>query len=245
MVKRILSLAALALLVAGTAIGQTVSQDGGKMRTYNAQPLMLMNRADSTGSLLTSDGTGAAKVTIQGMDRNANRVIRDIIANTGLGTGTDSSIVEDTHDLQHMTLWIKATPAAGTGNVLRLAVQIREHLDGLTDSLNTFVWYPQGISPLLGNGVIAAASDSLVFGHLLTGSATAPWSGEFVVVVNGNRSAPADGVAATVFSYPNGIAIPLDNLYGRNAMAPNLSVRVRVIAGNCAKLNMHLAGTPL
>lgn len=88
--------------------------------------------------------------------------------------------------------------------------------------------------------------DTLMVGHIWPGSASVPWSGEWVLAVDPLRNAPNNGIAvgANVFTYPNGIAVPLSNLYGRDFYADYISVRVRNIGGQTAKVSVTLIGSP-
>lgn len=158
-----------------------------------------------------------------------------------VGAG-DSSDVIDVSAYRTLGLLIKATPGTGNPGINRLEFQIRTHLNGLADSSSMFVWYPEGLSAL-GSGT-ATADTALAFGHILTGSASAPWSGEFTVVANRNRNSPGNSVAATAWSYPNGIYIPIRSLFG-GFWGPNLSVRVRNAVGPTCVVSVHLVGTAL
>jgi hypothetical protein len=123
-----------------------------------------------------------------------------------------------------------------------LAFQFREHMNAAaTDSNSIFPEYQYGQS---NQAVTVTGIDTTVTGHLFTGSASTAWSGEYVVNLTGNRAAPASGVAAVVWSYPNGIGIALDSMFGRPARFKNLSIRVRNlnVTGPAVKLNVSVLG---
>lgn len=188
--------------------------------------------------------SGSQHVTETNPDRDANLTFSSIISNTALASGAgDSSAVLDTHDMRLGMLLFKITPSTGTGTLTRLAVQVRVHLNGGSDSTATFPIYFNAFKD--APAVVSAAVDTANSGHQLVGSATAPWSGEFVVTASSGRNSPGSAVAATVWSYPNGIAIPLNNIFGREVYAPYISVRVRNIVGPTAAVTVHLVGTPL
>jgi len=209
-------------------------------------------------------------------DRDASLELRDIINNfggTALAVGAaDSSTVRDTRHMRLGMLLIKAV-VAGTGTVdttvtVRLAVQIRTHLSDVDDSVSTFPIYEYGRATM-GAGTAAEAAagmDTTVQGHLVTGgpianaAATAksnkPWSGEQVIEISAKRNAHGDAitVAGQEFYYPNGIAIPLSSLYGREPYSRYTSIRVRVLiaqkgaatlTGATCFVAVHLIGTPL
>lgn len=196
----------------------------------------------TNGSKVDVNGNAYVVESYPAMD--ANMTYQAIIQNTALAAGSaDSSAILDTHRMRLGMLLFKITPGTGNPGITRLAVQVRCHLNGLSDSSSTFAVYLNGgkDTPAIGVGAV----DTSNAGHQVTGSATAPWSGEFVVTANNNRNSPVNNVAATVFSYPNGIAVPLNNLFGREVWSPYTSVRVRVISGNTSAVTVSLVGTPL
>ena len=239
------------------ASAQTSTQDG--QRTYTQQGLLIQGlvRADSTGKALTMTSDGELKVYLTNANTESYHVWQDIIQADSTA-GPDSSdgganglgSIIDTHGYRHLTLLMKVWTinhrAANFKNDLRLAVQVRTHINGLDDSLSTFANYPFGVGAAgVGTGAVAKG-DTLTTGHISTGSANLPWSGEFVVNVANNRSAPTGG-GPVAFSYPNGIAIPLNSLFGRDFWAPGISVRVRILDTDSWKWggSVHLMGTAL
>lgn len=190
------------------------------------------------------------------------------IANGGvsLAVGAADSLANPpitAYPWRHWVLFIKAVPGTGTGTVTRLAVNVRAHITATNDSIQTasvyqFADFPafHGPAPVVPRGLTQSFSqdstsshvtvvDTLLVGHLLTGSASTPWSGEFIVDVAANRNSPGNAVAATAWSYPNTIAIPLDNIFGRDFWAPYLSVRIRNMAGPTCVVAAWLVATPL
>jgi len=69
-----------------------------------------------------------------------------------------------------------------------------------------------------------------------------PWSGEFVIRVSGNRASPLNAVAAVVWSYPNGMAIPVDGIMGRATRFNQLSVRVRNMGSAACVVYLYVLG---
>lgn len=167
-----------------------------------------------------------------------NRTSQTTILTLGAG---DSSAVLDTHRMRLGTLLLKCVPSTGVGRTVRLAVQVRTHLNGLTDSSSVFPIYMYTQAP------VAVGIDSSNTGHVMDGSATAAWSGEFVVTINGNRNEPNTGtpVAALAWSYPNGLALPLQSDSGREFYSPWTSVRIRILSGPSCQVTASLIGTPL
>lgn len=203
------------------------------------------------------DATGNAKVVDAFPNRDQNFTFSNIINNSSLAAGAgDSSAILDTHQMRVGMLLIKCTGITGLSGVdttgaktIRLAVQVRTHLDGGSDSLSTFVVYPYGST---GMGVTAGASpDSSVTGHLAGGglgtTANIPWSGEQVVQFMATRQARNNGqvVSRQVWYYPNGIAIPLSSFFGRDFYSPYTSVRVVNLTAPTVKVSVSLVGSPL
>lgn len=174
---------------------------------------------DSEGNLLSSNRTGNPQLW--------NAVI---VTNLAVGAA-DSSIVLDVHKYSYLKLLIKAIPRGGANTTVRLGIQFREMMNGNVDSTSVFAEYTGGRSDM---GVLAGTSgtDSTFAGHIVTGSATTPWSGEYTLTFNGNRSAVPAGVVASVYSYPNGVSIPLDTMFGRQVRFNRLQVRIRNMNAN-------------
>lgn len=239
--KRMVFAALAALLWAGTAWAATETQDG--QRAYTMQGVLMNGivRADTTAKNLTMSSTGGLSTYDESRDRDHWRLFENIIQ-ADSSAGPDSNLVPIvTADYGQLKLLFKIWPinhgAANYTNDIRFAVQIRTHINSATDSMSVFPEYPFGIGitgiGVGGNGI--AKGDTLTVGHVTDGSAVLPWSGEFVLNIDGARAAPANGAAANAFSYPNAISIPLDAIYGRGFWAPALSVRMRIISTNSWK----------
>lgn len=253
--KRWSWIALVAFLIPVVSFAQTEVENqrlGISGSAPRGNPVGGMNPADSTFHLIPISGSGTSSgmsVIDPERDRDANILFQSIIDNASIAYNVgDSSAILNTHDLAHAVLWIKATPLAGdTNTVNRLAIQVRGHLNGLSDSSSTFAFYPVGMTNL----GITTTGDSLTEGHNVKGGrggvVGAPWSGEFVVNIAGSRSAHGSAIAVNGHDwyYPNGIAVPLDNLFGRGWWSPYTSVRVRNLTGSAIKVTMHLVGTPL
>lgn len=198
---------------------------------------------DTTYRCLHLDTDGNLKTT--DADRDRNKIFSKLIIGPTLltsGLADSNSTPETALSYRHWKLLIKAVNSGGVGTVCRLAVQIRSHLTAASpDSASTFAEYQLAQMPIQAAGAL----DTLLAGHIATGSATAPWSGEFTVDVATNRNAPGSATAAVLFSYPNGISIPLDQVFGRDFWAPYLSVRIRNMVGPSCTVTAWLVASPL
>jgi hypothetical protein len=238
-------LVALIALAPLSASGQSGLRDREKYKTTGPQGQSQggMVDADTSFRVQRYDGSGNLKVAEAFPPTTANfsqQIITDfsIVAAAGC-----SSNVVNVAGLRHMKLLLKATPVAGVAsNMVSLAVQVRTHLNGVSDSSSTFVEYPQAVIITLNS---ATTTDTLNFGHHSVGSATLPWSGEFVVRSALNRASPGNGVGAVAWSYPNGIAIPLDSMFGRDFWGDYISIRIRNLGTMTCIVNAYLIGTPL
>jgi hypothetical protein len=196
-------------------------------------------KTDASGNAYTTESNPE-------MDANLTFAPEQCVNSVSLAAGSaDSSGVMDTHRMRLGMLYIKCTKAAtGVSTTSRLAISIRGHLNGQSDSSSVFPVFFYGRSD---QGVTAIASqlDTTSTGQLVTGSASNPWSGEYVIVVDHLRGSPADGVAAVAFQYPNGIALPLSSIFGREIYNPYTSIRVRNLSGPTVNVSISLVGTPL
>jgi len=246
-------LAGSLLLVAALVLADNNVLNHG---SYYANAPTGLKADGASGNLATSEQYPA-------MDQNLT--FASVISNASIAAGIgDSSAVLDTHRMRLGTLLIKCTPLSVTGadslNIVRLGVQIRTHLNGVSDSSNTFAYYMYGRSD---QGGVAAASqiDTSAVGQLfnavnLTASENSTYSGEFVVAVAISRMAPGTSIVGSMgqrtFFYPNGIAIPLSSIFGRDIYSPYTSIRVRNLGTSGATptnravaLTVSLVGTPL
>lgn len=186
-----------------------------------------------TGQL--TDASGNALTKEQSPIYEQNGLFQGIINNSALANAAaDSSAIIDVHRFDLGTLLFKITPSTGAGTKTRLAVSIREHLNGIADSVSTFPLMLYGQTPVVATSMV----DTTLAGHLLTGSSTTPWSGEFIIEADAGRNSPVNAVAAVAFSYPNGIAIPLPSLFGRDVFLDYMSIRVRNITGPTAAVTV-------
>lgn len=210
------------------------------------------------------DGSGNAYVTESAPAMDANLTFASIISSASLAAGAaDSSAVLDTHRMRLGMLLIKCTPISITGadslSGIRLSVQIRTHLNGQTDSSSTFVFYPYGQSAMGAVTTVASQIDTLLTGQIQTGlnlqaNVNGSWSGEFTCYFANNRVGPGTSVIGSMgqrtFYYPNGIAVPVQSIWGREIYSPYTSIRVRNLGSGpttaraCA-VTVHLVGTPL
>ncbi len=237
---------AIAVLLAlpVSAWSQVVVNDGASTRQQTGTLVVGgILRADTTGRALTFDSDGNLLTKEQAPLTTANAIHSSIISASLAAAAADSSDVITVRGLRHMKLLIKAVPGGtgAQGTIVKMAVQVRTHLNGVADSSSTFAEYPLTMIATLNS---ATAADTLSLGHLAIGSATVPWSGEFLVQTNNNRNAPGNAVAAILFHYPNGAAISLDNVYGRDFWADYLSVRVRNIHASVACVVSDHAASP-
>lgn len=193
---------------------------------------------------LRTNSTGDVRTQEQSPAMDANLTFSNIIGATTIAVGSaDSSAILDTHRMRLGMLLIKAVPVGGgTGLINRLAVQIRVHLNGASDTSSVFAVYQYGSTQV---ATADAKPDTINFGHLVTGSTTTQYSGEFMVTSDRVRAQTNTGGGANDFRSPQGIAIPLQSLFGRDLYAPYVSVRIRNIVGPSCVVTAHLVGTPL
>jgi hypothetical protein len=267
-ISRMLVGALLALgLTAPMAVhAQEAVGDGAKTTAVGVKISGIM-RNDTTGHNVVVDTQGRLYTAEQFPGYDQNMTFRNVIVNASLAAGIGDSNVTplDTHRMRLGTLLIQATPLSVTGadslNIVRLGFEIRSNLDGNVDSLSTFGFYMYGRSDQ--GAAVAAASqiDTSAVGQLfnavnLTASENSTYSGEFVVAVAINRIGCGPSANGTMgqrtFSYPNGIAIPLSSIFGRDIYSPYTTIRVRNLGTSGAtptnrsvRLTVHLVGTPL
>ena len=242
-INRMWALAALGMLLASAAISQ-VGGNGSKVNgQFTGQRVAGVDITDTSTRVLRVDASWNLKTSEAYPLSDQNLTFSSIISSTITAASADSSAVLDTHRMRLGMLLIKANPVGGgTGTINRLAVQIRVHLNGQSDTSSTFAIYQYGATAVATAG---ALPDTISFGHLVSGSTTTPWSGEFDIMATAARSSPISGGGSNDFRSPNGIAIPLQSLFGRDSWAPYVSVRVRNITGPSCAVTVHLVGTPL
>jgi hypothetical protein len=194
----------------------------------------------------TMSSTGGLSIYDEDRDRDKVTLWQDLLSKASLAAGVADSndVPVDVHAYRYLKILVKVTPiGAAVNTTARLAVQFRECMNNNVDSTSTFAEYQYGMFPV-GSITASTQNDTTVAGQLAVGSISEAWSGEFVIKVNMNRSAPASGVAAIPFSYPNGMSIPLDSFFGRNARFNKLQIRVRNmnVTGPALKYSISLLG---
>lgn len=224
-------LAAAVLLALPVIVwAQAVVQDGQSFRgQLQGSPPVHIVRADSTAMIPTVTSSGATEISDISRDRDLVYTWSDIIPNDSLKAAGDSSAVIDLQGAKHLWLCLKGCPKGPHGQAFsNVALQFRIHINDQTDSMSTMPIY---ITQQSNVGIaVTAASDTVHAGHLAVGTATVPWSGEVVVRMSRDRCGD-NGAASTALFWPQGIAIPLDGLFGRDVRLPNLSVRARIVGG--------------
>ncbi len=224
------ALAGLALL-AGVTWGDNNVLNHGTYYSNAATQL----KTDASGNLYTTESQPP-------MD--ASMVFANVINNTALAVAAaDSNAAPlDTRRMRLGMLLIKVWPAIGSAQrINHIALQIRTHLYGGTDSLSTFVINPYGQGQ---GGISATLPDTTQMGHLLLPTASVVGSGEIDIATDGARVGP-NGSASTIFFWPSGIAIPIQSLYGRDVYSQYTTIRVRNLSGPTCAITVHLIGTPL
>lgn len=229
--------ALLLLALPVVVIAQSVTQDGQSTRGVQ-QGVMVQGlvRADSTGQCLTMDGSGNLKM----VDGNPARLdFRDgsvAIINSAIANGSaDSSAVINVgkYRLQGLAVRIVGSPAT----TIRLAIQIRFHLNSQSDSTSIFPWLPHGN---VGTG---ASVDSLAFSSVIAPTAILQGRSEFTLTLS------QDAPVASKFGNGAAAYINLHDWLGHEFWAPYISVRIRVIAVSttitAATVQAYLTGTPL
>ena len=143
------------LIVGGVALGILMVAAMGAYNYSNAKwsnptAVMLFNSADSSGTLLESGGTdGSMSVDDVDRDRDHTAWTPDIINGTfyeGSVVSADSSIVYDVSGYRSIWLGVKCYPDSSAapnfalnGAQTIVALTVRFHAGGATDSLSTYV----------------------------------------------------------------------------------------------------------
>jgi hypothetical protein len=245
MMKRLLISAALLAALCGTAFAQNSQTQGQSFRgVLQFTPVGGYASSDTTGVIARMSSTGGLSIYDESRDRDKVTLFENVVTGTNLAQGAADSnfFAIDVHAYRYLKLLIKITPRTGANTVTRVALQFREQKNNqpASDSSGTFAEYVYQSGPQVAQhdslvfGVVAGQArlnsypyaDSSVAGHILAGSASTPWSGEYMVVINGARSASTTG-SNTDFHWPNGISIPMDSFYGRPARFQYLTIRLR------------------
>ena len=239
--KKWLAYLVSALMVLASVVhAQTSAQDG--QRTYTQQGTLIggLADADSTLHVLKMDATGNAKVSVQNANASLGRVLNGGAAaindTTALGMA-DSSAVITVSDILHSALFIKCT---GSGGKVTLAISVRFHLNGLSDTSSVAV-IPFRVTTY---GTGAASPDSIRIGFQNVPTAAARGDGELLVETNDLTLAAGKWIQGSQCAY-----VPLGNLLaGAPIYATAISIRERVIAITGSKVplvTVYLIGSPL
>ena len=242
MIRRLLCASALLAALVGTAWGADYADGQRAGQVARGTAIGGFQNADTSFKWVRVSTTGGLSVYDEDRDRDKVTLWQNIMSGTNMATtGSDSSGVLNVAPYRYLKLLLKVTPRGNAAGVstTRLAIQFRECMNGLTDSSSAFPEY-QYANMIAGQA--SGNADTLNFGHLVTGSATVAWSGEYVVSFTANRNAPGNSAAAVAWSYPNGIAIPLDSFYGRPARFNYLQVRIRNLTTVACDYQVHLLG---
>jgi len=215
--KLLVVLAALALL-AGSARAANNVQDMGAYK-INASTKQIV------------DGSGNAKVVDADRDRDLV-VSYDGIINKSIATqAVDSSAVYYTGNANRLYLYVRVTGFTTGGSAIKsakLAIRVRSHLDGVDDSLSTYIWDP---SPVYGAGV-----DSLIFGAAVSPTNATVNSCEMQAVITSDMN-----TASVVGAQPHTLVIPLRNSNGDWYWGEYTSVYVRPVSANNSPLTYYVS----
>ena len=234
--------ALLLLALPFIVFAQTVTQNTQSTRgVQQGQLTGGLGYADSTMQVPGVDPTlHAWYVAEQALARDDVHLFTAISNSALANAAADSSGVMDVHRYRYLKLLVKAYLTNGASNATaRLAFQLREHMNSNVDTMSTFAEYPYGAN---SQSVVVGLIDTTITGQTQTGSASTAWSGEFTVYVAGNRASPLNAVAAVVFSYPNGMSIPVDNIMGRATRFNQLSIRVRNLGTAACVVYVYVLG---
>jgi hypothetical protein len=158
----------------------------------------------------------------------------------GYAFTAESTAIVDVGDFPNIGMFLRVIPAGGdTSTRIRLAVQVRAHLDFTGDSSSTFPW-------VLWNGQANATNPDTVRNTFTTynppaGEGCGVWAGEFVVSMQDPVRGRGTMRSNEFFGAPNGLYIPLTSRTGPRFTAPYMSIRVRVLEGaSKPKVVLHL-----
>ena len=247
-IRRWIALLAALLALAGVAYGQTVTQNGSRTgspgNAGSQQGMMVggLGYADSSGQVPAVDPTTHAWQMLEASKDRDYVQLWNMISVTGLASGAADSgdgVAKDVHAYRYLVMYVKVHVQGGAGSVCRIAFQFREHLNNLNDSLSIVPLYGEGQSLM---GTISTGADTTNQGHLLAGSATAPWSGEYVLSFSRGREGGSGGAAGTTFYYPAAVGYPLDTLFGRPMRFRFISIRARNLVGPACDVRVTLQG---
>ena len=220
------ALAVVALLVAASASGDS--------NTYNYQGTGPYFNPKSGQKV---DATGNAQVVDADRDRDYVVSYDNIIADTTATYMADSSAVYATGSANRLYLYVRVTGFTGgvASAFSKLAIEVRSHTNGLSDSTNTFVWDPTPRS-----ATATSEADSITFG-----SATAPTTAT-LVSTDLQAILTADMQVASKWGRPHTLVIPLVSSTGSWYWGEYTSVKYRVLAASNTPLtySVSLRGRP-
>lgn len=208
------ALAAALMLVAVPALAKKEA-GGPKYDKKDVDVIPGWYNADSTVSAATS-AAGLPTSAIRSQRAGTTAIINDT---TAVGMA-DSSIVIDVSGYRSLGLLIKATvPDSAAVPFVRLAIQVRYHLNAASDSSSVF--------PLFLRETFTASAT--VDSNMTYGSATAPTAvaadpTEIVVVLT------ASSAVASKWVVGPSACIPLITRTGAYAFIKDVSIRIRVLS---------------
>lgn len=224
------SLAALLMVFAGAVYSQSSTQDGQSFRGVLQSTLNGgMLDADSTAKAQRMTSAGAAQTNDVSRDRNYNSGPTLLYNDTTAVGMADSSGVTAVSDFIHGAIWIKVE---GGGRTIRLAVQVRGHLNGQSDSSSTAVFPPLAL----------ASTDSAAVTTLVT-LPTAVQQGQDELAVNVVNTA----LAASKWGRATFVVVPLSRFgFYTPVYCTHMSVRIRVLQADVApRVIAYYVGSPL
>lgn len=224
------SLAAAVSLCAGLALAQSSAQDGQSFRGILQSTLNGgMVDADSTAKAQRMTSAGASQVNDVSRDRNYNSGPTLLFNDTTAVGMADSSSATAVSDFIHGALWIKVE---GGGRVVRLAVQVRGHLNGLSDTSSVAVFPPLAL----------ASTDSAATTTLVT-LPTAVQQGQDELAVNVVNTA----LAVSKWGRATFVVVPLSRFgFYAPVYSTHISVRIRVLNADVApRVIAYYVGSPL
>jgi len=205
-----------------TAADTTFYRDvlGNPMAGHDASGVWRWMKVDASGNLLNSDA-----------ERDRDHILNGTLPIiSGLyATGAVDSLAEplDVHDYPNLSLLLERT---GAGDA-RVAIQVRYHVAGFTDSSSVFPWMPVAAS---GTGVTVAWGDSTQ-GIMTTPTATVPGGDEGLFKMT-RQAAIAPGMTGRRL-------IPIVNPSGPQWF-DYITVRLRVLGqGGTSTYRVSLVGT--
>lgn len=137
-------IATVFLLLAVAPAWAQQSADGQKNAKGGDNTLLRvggMSRADSLKHMIAVDDDGTQQFNDTSRDRDSFKEMELLVDSTFTGTRAESSTVLDWRDMKYIIIYIQAngyTKNEGANGYIKLAIQVRRHLNGATDSLSVF-----------------------------------------------------------------------------------------------------------